>query len=182
VGWALGSGLAVVLVAIILFRIWRRHSAVFASTHFVELAEQLQRIKDAACAKVDEPTASPASQDDRIALSSARISSGYIVLRQESGFLHRLAVSTAGGSTPHVVGVMFTVYFARLLGVRRDRLELYISDTNCYLFCFLLTDEEHSQLEQLEISIPAEESVKAIRRDCIASCDELRRSRVEDDS
>lgn len=179
-GWLFGLGLPIVLVAIILFRIWRNHRAVFAAAHFVELAEQLQCLKDAACSKVDESTASPAIEDDRIAISSARISSMYIVNRQENGFTHRLAVSTAGGKTPHVVGVMFTVYFARLLGIRRDQLELYIGDTNCYLFCFVLTDDEHSELEQLEVAIPSEESVEEIRRDCIASCDELQKSRTDD--
>ena len=180
-GWALGIGIPVVLLVLFVLVKGRKYNAIYAPGHFIELAQSLQRAKDAACGKIGVPPITPPTDDDRVILSSARIASMYTVDQADDGFSHYFSISIAGGYTPHAVGGMFTVYFTNLLGIPLDKLQLGISEANVYHCRYHLTADEHTDVQDLQISIPTEESATERHRQCMADRDKLQWSRIQAD-
>ena len=178
-GWALGIGIPLAILVLFVLAKQRKYNAVYAPQHFIELAQSLQRAKDAACAKIGTPPITPPTDDDGVILSSARIASMYTVDQTEDGYSHYFTISIAGGYTPHAVGGMFTVYFTNLLRIPHDKLQLGISEANVYHCRYHLTANEHVDVQDLQVSIPTVESVTEMHRQCMADRDKLQWSRIQ---
>lgn len=161
-GW-LAVFIPVGLIVLWVFLSGGKYKAIFAGEHLVEVATLLQQMKDAAYQRIGEEPTPPA--DDRCTVSSARIASFYTVDEAEDRFVHRFSISIAGSITPHAVGRCFTLYFADLLGIPFEKLQLAVSENHVFHCGYDLSEEEHMALKDHRIEMPktAEEALRKQR-------------------
>ncbi len=162
-GW-LGIFIPVGLLILWVLLGGRKYKAIFAATHLVEVAELLQQMKDAAYQRIGEEPTPPS--DERCTVSSARIASFYTVDKAQDHFVHHFSISIAGSHTPHAVGRCFTLYFADLLKVPFEALQLAVSERHVFHCAYEVTEEQHVALGQYEIVVPSPDEASRKQRSC----------------
>jgi len=178
-GWVC-AGLAVAaFVGWIVFRI-RAYRRFFADEHFLEIAREVARLKIAALDRVvalDEHEA-PSPTDPRALVTSAGLALFYTIRRIDDRFVHHYSVSVARGHTAHLVGEMFTLFVARLLGVPFEALTLEVGRSAVHHAEFHLPATEQSKFAERAAPKVSPIEITSFRKECMEVRKHLRWKRL----
>lgn len=156
------------LASLWLLSVLGEYAKLFTDEHFREVASRLPALKRAALERiiVSKADAAFTPEDPRGMRTSAGLAILYIIGREQDWFHHCLSVSsTTHAYTPHAVGDVFICFIARLLGLRMDRLHLWVSPKTVHHAEFRLSVEEHDQFVDRLVTPLSPEELAAFRRD-----------------
>jgi hypothetical protein len=154
------------LVGWIFFRS-RAYHRLFADEHFFEVAQAVARLKVAALGEVIALGADEAHSptDPRALVTNAGLALFYAVRRGDDRFVHHYSVSVAGGHTSRVVGEMFTLFIARLLGVPFEALALEVGRSAVHHAEFHLSSAEQAKFTELAALKASPAEVTSFRKE-----------------
>jgi hypothetical protein len=165
-GWVCAGLLVAALVGWIFLRS-RAYRRLFADEHFLEVAQAVARLKVAALGKVialgSDEALSPT--DPRALVTSSGLALFYTVRRDDERFVHHYSVSVAGGYTSRVVGEMFTLFIARLLGVPFEALTLEVGRSAVHHAEFHLSTAEQVKFAELAVLKAQPAEITSFRRE-----------------
>lgn len=168
--------MVVVLMMIVKGPGYRR---IFAARHFVEFGGLVAAAGKAGCTLMNEPPIEPANEDGRLVVSSAGLVFVYSVDEEAGEYVHRLSVSIAGKYTPHALGGTFTVFAAQVLGLDPTKGKVGISPNRVHHAEFLLQRAEQAEFERRTPTVPKEEQVSVIHKECGELRDRLDWAKIE---
>jgi hypothetical protein len=173
--WWLLACLAIPVVGWILSRVFA-YNRLLATPHLMQFGQALPALKQAAMREVGRPGSAPLLPDDaRVLRTSAGLAFVYTVSVEPAGkYVHHASVSIPGQVTVHVVGDTFILLWAKLLGVRYERLSFQISPTTLHHAEFVLDESEQSDFAQRPVEAPTVESLKAFQAECLRTRQNLR--------
>lgn len=159
----------------------RKYRRLSADEHYLEIAREVARLKVAALDRVialDEDEA-PSPTDPRALITSAGLALFYTARRSDDRFAHHYSVSVAGGYTSHLVGEMFTLFIARLLGVPFEALTLEVGRSSVYHAEFHLSAAEQSKFAERAVPKVTTAEITSFRREYMEVRKHLRWKRLE---
>ncbi len=173
-GCLLGGVALLGLVGWLLLR-GRLAGRLLEEKHLLETAEALEAVKRAA---LERPIASPADfaplpRDPRVLATSAGLLLFYTVSRLDRQYNHHLSLSAAGGYLPRVAGETLLLYFADLLGIPYNRLQLSVSPTTVRHAEFVLDEKEQAELARRRVAPLAEKRLPELRKDWLLARETL---------
>jgi hypothetical protein len=156
---------------------------LFAVAHMSEFGQGLAALKQAAMRAAGDGGDVSSPDDARILRTSAGLALLYTISIKAPGtYVHHASVSIPGRVTAHAVGETFILLWAKLLGVKYERLALEVSPTTVHHAEFMLDENEQANFARRPVQAPTVELLQAFRSDCAAARQSLRggRSRAAD--
>jgi hypothetical protein len=178
-GWVCVGLPVAALLGWIALRI-RKYRRLSADEHYFEMAREVARLKTAALDKVialgaDE---APSPSDPRASVTGAGLALFYTVRRSDDRFIHHYSVGVAGGYTSRLVGEMFTLFVARLLGVPFEALTLEVGRSTVHHAEFNLSAAEQSKFAERAVPAPSPAEVTSFRKEYLGARERLRWKRL----
>jgi hypothetical protein len=157
----------------------RTYSYLFGEDHYMEFAQEVDRIKQAALGQVEThlPSAPYGPDDPRVMHTSADMVVFYVIARDKNLFRHRFTVHLAGRFTPSFIGEMFSLYIITLLGEERERFRLSITLRSVFVGEIMLTSREQEMFAFREIAAPTRDSVRTTHTGLLLQCRRVRFNR-----
>lgn len=142
----------------------RIYRPLFAPEHFEEVAQLLVTLRESALEELD---AGPSSLDSNppAAVTSAGLALSYTIERHGDHFIHHLAISLPGHTTPHAVGDRFALFVANRLGVSTDRVSLGAARSTVRHMEFDVDENEHRDLAVHPIRAPTDGEREDLRNE-----------------
>jgi len=152
-GWICFGSFLLLLVLWFFFK-GGKYKQLFADEHFVEIAQGVVGMKQAALDDINDPehATPPDANDGRLLKTSAGLVIYYDITKDDGRFVHHYSISVAGGYTAHAVGRTFAIFVAQLLGVPLDVLTLVVTESSIHHVEFTL--EPSSQAEFAARPVP----------------------------
>jgi hypothetical protein len=153
---------------------------LFADRHFMEVAQGLGPLRQAAVRNISAADGGDIRppDDPRILRTSAGLVIVYTISRgQTDGYVHHVSVSIPGRVTAHAVGETFILLWARLLGIGYERLSIELSSATVHHAEFVLDEQEHAEFARRPVEPPTVEWLHAFQADCLSVRSSLGRNR-----
>lgn len=156
------------------------YQQIFTPEHYIEFAQSLTSIVNAANNKINEPLECPPARDSRCIVTNATLAVIYTIEQKENEYEHHIVLNVLGtGYTPNAIGMTYLIYIAFLLKIDFKQVFFARTENAVYHSVFKLTPNQQRKLNSYKIPIPSMNDTQEINDYCVKQRETLQCANIK---